>query len=69
MSTHPSFSKANEEFDQAWQDPHHTRIELEAIDVNDQLQQYYLTREPFRLTNWSLANLRFQLPKASKLVH
>ena len=30
--------------------PHHTRIELEAIDVNDQLQQYYLTSEPFRLT-------------------
>ena len=50
MSTHPSFSKANEEFEQAWQDPQHTRIELEAIDVNDQLQRYYFTSEPFRLT-------------------
>ena len=50
MSTHPSFSKANEEFDQAWQDPHHTRIELEALDVNDQLQEYYSASEPHRLT-------------------
>jgi hypothetical protein len=49
MSSRPSFSKANEEFDQAWQEPHHTRIELEAIDVNDQLQQDYFTSGPFRL--------------------
>src|SRR5262249_1042355 len=47
---HLSFSSANAEIDRAWQDPHHTRIELEAIDVNDQLQQYYFTSEPFRLT-------------------
>ena len=50
MSTHPYFANAIEEFEQAWQDPHRTRIELEAIDVNDQLQQYYFTSEPFRLT-------------------
>jgi hypothetical protein len=34
MSTHPSFSKAKEEIDQAWQNPHHTHIELEAFDVH-----------------------------------
>jgi hypothetical protein len=50
MSTHPSFSQAKEEFDQARQNPHHTLVELEAIDVNDQLQKYYFTSEPFRLT-------------------
>ena len=50
MTTHRSFSKANEEFDQAWHNPHHTPIELEAIDVNDQLQKYYFPSEPFRLT-------------------
>ena len=50
MSTHPSFANAIEEFEQAWQDPHHTRIELEAIDVNDQLQQYYSASEPYLLT-------------------
>jgi hypothetical protein len=50
MSTHPSFSKAREEFDQAWQDPRHTPVELEPIDANDELQKYYFTSEPFRLT-------------------
>ena len=50
MSTHRSFSKAEEEFEQAWQNPHHTPIELEAIDVNDQLQKYYVPSEPFRLS-------------------
>jgi hypothetical protein len=50
MSTHPSFSKAKEEFDQAWQNPHHTPIELEPIDANDLLQKYYFSSEPFHLT-------------------
>jgi len=50
MITHPSFSKAREEFDQAWQDPRHTLIELEPIDVNDMLQKYYVMSEPVRLT-------------------
>jgi hypothetical protein len=50
MSTHPSFSKAKQEFEQAWQLPQHTCIELEAIDVNDLLQHYYFTSEPVHLT-------------------
>jgi hypothetical protein len=50
MITHPYYSEAKEEFDQAWQNPHHTPIELEAIDADDQLQKYYFTSEPFRLT-------------------
>jgi hypothetical protein len=50
MSTHRSFEKVKEEFDQARQNPHHTLIELEATDVNDQLQKYYFASAPFRLT-------------------
>ena len=50
MSTHPSFSKAKEEFDKAWRNPDHTRIELEPVDVNALLQKYYSASEPFRLT-------------------
>ena len=50
MNTYRSFLKANEEFDQAWHNPQHTLIELEAMNVNDLLQQYYFTSEPFRLT-------------------
>ena len=50
MSTHPSFSTAKEEFDKAWHNPDHTRIELEPVDVNALLQKYYSASEPFRLT-------------------
>ena len=50
MGTHPSFSKAREEFDKAWHSPDHTLIELEPVDVNALLQKYYSTSEPLRLT-------------------
>ncbi len=50
MGTHPSFSKAREEFDKAWHNPDHTLIELEPVDVNALLQKYYSTSEPLRLT-------------------
>jgi hypothetical protein len=66
MTTHPSFSKAMEELDRAWQNPHHTAIELEAIDVNDQLQKYYFSSEPFRLTKamlWDALTRKFWDPR------
>ena len=47
---HASFSQAIEEFDRAWRHPQHTPIELEPLDVNDLLQQYYVLSEPVRLT-------------------
>jgi len=50
MSTHSSFSKAREEFDRAWQDPAHTRIEPDPVDVNALLQESYSTSKPLRLT-------------------
>ena len=50
MSTHSSFSKAREEFDRAWHDPAHTRIEPDPVDVNALLQEYYSTSKPLRLT-------------------
>ncbi len=50
MSTHASFSEAKQEFDKAWQNPNHTPVELEAVDVNALMQAYYPTNEPFRLT-------------------
>ena len=50
MLPHASFSQAAEEFDRAWRHPQHTPIELEPVDVNDMLQQYYVLSEPVRLT-------------------
>ncbi len=50
MNTHASFSKAQEEFDQAWHDPAHTLIKPDPVDVNALLQEYYSTSEPLRLT-------------------
>ncbi len=50
MSTHPSFSKAKEEFDKAWNNPVYTCIEPDPVDVNALLQEYYSVSEPFRLT-------------------
>src|SRR5258708_6237517 len=47
---HASFSQAMEEFDRAWRDPHHTSIELEPLDVNAMMQQYYVLSESVRLT-------------------
>ena len=54
MSTHPSFSKAREEFDKAWHDSAHTLIEPDPVDVNALLQEYYSTSEPLRLTKTML---------------
>ncbi len=50
MSTHTSFSKAKEEFDEAWHNPVHTPIEPDPVDVNALLQEHYSVSEPFRLT-------------------
>jgi len=54
MNTHASFSKAQEEFDQAWHDPAHTLIKPDPVDVNALLQEYYSTSEPLRLTKTML---------------
>jgi hypothetical protein len=50
MTTHSSFSKAREEFERAWNDPAHTRIEPDPVDVNALLHDYYSTSEALRLT-------------------
>lgn len=50
MSTHLSFSRAREEFDEAWHNPGHTPIEPDPVDVNALLQKHYSTSEPLRLT-------------------
>jgi hypothetical protein len=66
MSTHPSFAKAREEFDQAWNNPNHTRIELDAIDVNDVLEKFYSAGAPVRLTKpmlWDAVVRKFWGPK------
>ncbi len=54
MGTHPSFSKAREEFDQACNNPDHTLIETAPVDVNAVLQTYYSASEPVRLTKTML---------------
>ena len=54
MGTHPSFSKAREEFDHACNNPNHTVIETAPVDVNALLQTYYSTSEPVRLTKTML---------------
>jgi hypothetical protein len=51
-----SFSEAMEELDRAWRHPQHTPIELEPLDVNAMLQQYYILSEPVRLTRSLLWN-------------
>ncbi len=50
MSTHPSFSKAKEEFDKAWHNPVHTLIEPDPVDVNALLRERHSVSESFRLT-------------------
>jgi hypothetical protein len=45
-----SFAQAIEEFDRAWRHPQHTPIELEPLDVNAMLPQYYILSESVRLT-------------------
>ncbi len=54
MGTHPSFSKAREEFDQACKNSNHTLIEAAPVDVNALLQTYYSTSEPVRVTKTML---------------
>jgi hypothetical protein len=66
MSIHPSFSKAKEEFDKAWENPHHTPIELEPVDVNALLAKHYSTSEPLRLTRpmlWDAEAKKFWDPR------
>ncbi|MFT4548529.1 MAG: hypothetical protein ACI8XO_002505 [Verrucomicrobiales bacterium] len=50
MTTHYSFSKAREEFERAWNNPAHTRIEPESVDVITILHDYYSTSEALPLT-------------------
>jgi hypothetical protein len=45
-----TFAKAAEEFAQAWRDPHHTRIELPAVDVNKALAERYIVDAPIHVT-------------------
>ncbi len=54
MGTHPSFSKAREQLDQACNNPDHTLIETAPVDVNAVLQTYYSASEPVRLTKTNL---------------
>jgi NAD(P)H-dependent FMN reductase len=64
--THSSFAKAREEFDRAWNNPNHTRIELEAVDVNDTLEKYYSASAPVRLTKpmlWDAVTRKFWGPR------
>ena len=43
-----------EEFERAWTDPSHTRIELPPVDVNQVLARHYRTSEPLRFTRTML---------------
>lgn len=54
MNTHDSFGAARAEFDEAWNNPSHTRIESDAIDVNDLLRASYSLDDGFRLTGQML---------------
>ena len=49
-STHASFRDARAEFERAWNHPGHTRIEPDAVDVNQLLEQSYAMDDGFRLT-------------------
>jgi hypothetical protein len=50
-STTPvDFRSALEEFETAWENPHHTRFTLPAVDVNNVLAKKYITAAPVRLT-------------------
>ena len=54
MNTHPSFSKAREEFSEACNNLDHTLVETEPVDVNALLQMYDIVSEPVRLTRTML---------------
>ena len=49
-STHRSFQEARAEFEHAWDQPEHTRVEPHAVDVNQLLRQSYGVEEGFHLT-------------------
>jgi hypothetical protein len=44
------FRSALEEFEAAWENPHHTRFTLPPVDVNGVLAKKYITTAPVRLT-------------------
>jgi len=54
MNTHDSLRDARAEFEQAWSNPGHTRIESDAIDVNHLLRESYSIDDGFRLTGQML---------------
>lgn len=54
MNTHPSFSKAREEFNEACNNADSTLVETDPVDVNALLQMYYSASEPVRLTRTML---------------
>ena len=53
-STHRSFREARAEFELAWNRPGHTRIETQAVDVNELLQQSEAIEGSVRLTGQRL---------------
>lgn len=53
-ATHASFHDARAEFERAWNQPGHTRIEPDAVDVNQLLEQSYALDDGFRLTGQML---------------
>lgn len=50
MNTHASFNDARAEFERAWNDPAHTRIEPDAVNVNRVLRESFSIDDDFRLT-------------------
>ena len=50
MISDVAFSNAQDELDEAWQNPDHTSIELDTVDVNGVLEKYYATSEPLHFT-------------------
>lgn len=50
QSTHVSFRDARAEFERAWNDPAHTRVEPEAVDVNRKLREAFVIDQGQRLT-------------------
>jgi len=49
-STHASFREARAEFERAWSQPGHTRIEPDPVDVNALLAESHSMEDGFRLT-------------------
>jgi hypothetical protein len=50
MISDPAFSNAQKEFDEAWQNPDYTQIELDPVDVNGVLEKHYSINEPLHFT-------------------